>query len=716
MLDTNNILLVVPPFTQLNTCYPSVPYLTRFLRTRGYTVDQIDLSIETIDALYSREFLTKVYEQIKESKKINSEFYYFYQHRNSYLNRVEGVKHFLQNRDMTLAHRIVSRDFLPEGPAFNKLQDISSQESFFDSTDRARLYGTLFFEDIAAALTYFADPDFSLIKYSEKVALSSASFNPIESKLEKKPGIIEQIYIDLLLNEVKKKTPSIVGFTIPFPGNLFSTLRLCKELKNNFPSLVTFAGGGFVNTELAEIKEDRFFRYIDYLLFNQGEFALTELMELLQKGKESRSYKNIYYISGNKIVKGPIERSPLKTEETLFPTYEGLKQELYLSMFDSQNAMMRLWNDGRWNKLTLAHGCYWAGCSFCDTSLDYICNFQPLSVENVMKRINTLILETGNRGFHFVDEAAPPALLKKVAIELLDSGTDISYWTNIRFDRNFTRDMAKLLAHSGCIAISGGIEVASPRILKLVNKGVSLEEIITSAYNLSASGVLVHGYLMYGFPGQTIQETIDSLEIVRQMFKLGCIDSAYWHQFTLTTHSPVYNNQVNFGVDVGEIEHSFAYNDIPHTDDTGVDHKRFAEGLNSALAHYMNQQNLDTPVHQWFDFSVPRTSVSPDYVMNILSLNAKNSGKKVLLLRPYSVLRKGKRYIIETVFRGEFYSIRCSENEFKLCDALLKHSEQYKPFPLLEFTALLTKFTLDADTFHSSEVWSFLNEFNFVII
>lgn len=50
---------------------------------------------------------------------------------------------------------------------------------------------------------------------------------------------------------------------------------------------------------------------------------------------------------------------------------------------------------------------------------------------------------------------------------------------------------------------------------------------------------MVHAYLMYGFPTQTAQETIDSLEMVRQMFEQGIIQSGFWHQFAMTAHSPV---------------------------------------------------------------------------------------------------------------------------------------------------------------------------------
>jgi len=114
------------------------------------------------------------------------------------------------------------------------------------------------------------------------------------------------------------------------------------------------------------------------------------------------------------------------------PTYAGLPLDDYLSLLDMLNPMHRLWSDGRWNKLTVAHGCYWKKCSFCDVNLDYISRYDLATTEVLIGRIESLIRETGQTGFHFVDEAAPPKALKSLANALLQRKLDISWWGNIR--------------------------------------------------------------------------------------------------------------------------------------------------------------------------------------------------------------------------------------------------------------------------------------------
>src|SRR5690606_15962541 len=226
-----------------------------------------------------------------------------------------------------------------------------------------------------------------------------------------------------------------------------------------------------------------------------------------------------------------------------------------------------------------------------------------------------LIASTGSTGFHFVDEAAPPALMREVAIEIIKRKLTVSWWTNIRFEKSFTLDLCRLLKASGCIAVSGGLEVASDRLLQLIDKGVTVEQVARVTHNFTEAGIMVHAYLMYGFPTQTAQETIDSLEMVRQMFESGILQSAFWHQFAMTAHSPVGMYPEQFNVDkVSSSIGSFANNDIMHEDNSGADHEQFSFGLKKSLFNYMHGICFDHPLQNWFDHKVPRTKVSPDFI------------------------------------------------------------------------------------------------------
>jgi hypothetical protein len=311
--------------------------------------------------------------------------------------------------------------------------------------------------------------------------------------------------------------------------------------------------------------------------------------QLSNKESEVIDLKRTFHLKDGAVFYNNKSKQPdYKQSELGTPDYSDLLLDQYISVIEITNPMHSLWSDGRWNKLTMAHGCYWGKCTFCDISLDYIKIYEPIAAKLLVDRMEEQIEQTGTTGFHFVDEAAPPALMKALALEIIKRKLSVTWWTNIRFEKNFTQDLCYLLKSSGCIAVSGGLEVASDRLLKLIDKGVTVEQVAQVTRNFTEASIMVHSYLMYGYPTQTIQETIDSLEMVRQLFEQKIIQSGFWHQFALTAHSPVGANPEEYGITPVSADITFANNDIDFTDSTGIDHSLFSFGLKKSLFNYMH--------------------------------------------------------------------------------------------------------------------------------
>jgi radical SAM superfamily enzyme YgiQ (UPF0313 family) len=407
-----------------------------------------------------------------------------------------------------------------------------------------------------------------------------------------------------------------VLISAPFPGNVYGAFRVAQSIKQTRPSIVTVLGGGYCNTELRDMNEPQVFDYFDFVTLDAGERPLLALIEHLQG---HRPLKHLVRTYTRELHFVDHKEPDLPLSQTGTPTYDGLPLDDYLSLLDLLNPMHRLWSDGRWNKLTVAHGCYWKKCSFCDVGLDYISRYDLAASDILLDRIEAVIAETGQTGFHFVDEAAPPKALRSLANGLLQRNLDISWWGNIRFEKSFNRELCQLLADSGCIAVTGGLEVASDRLLKLMQKGVSVEQVARVTRAFSDAGILVHAYLMYGFPTQTAQDTVDALEYVRQLFAAGCIQSGFFHRFTCTVHSPVGKHPEHYGVTLfPPANPTFANNDISFLDATGVDHDAFGSALKKALYNYMHGIGLELDVREWFDVRVPRTRVAKSFVSKAL--------------------------------------------------------------------------------------------------
>jgi hypothetical protein len=632
-----SVLSVIPPMTQLNTPYPSTAYLTGFLRSRGVSATQEDLALKLVLNLFTQKGLVQVRQkaldlpEAKRSASVN----FFLDFFERYENTIAPTIAFLQGKDSTLSHRIAGRGFLPEGPRFAALDAYDDGESAdplawafgaLGQQDRARHLATLYLNDLADVLRDAIDSRFEFVRYGESLAGSQATFEPLATALAAPLTLMDEMLQALTLKAIEQHQPSLVLLSVPFPGAVYAAFRIAQFIKQNHSHIHIALGGGFVNTELRELTEPRVFDYVDFVTLDSGERPLLALLEHLQGQRAAARLVRTFV---RKPDTGTVQlmnwsEPDVPFEEVGTATWEGLPLNDYLSLLDMLNPMHRLWSDGRWNKLTVAHGCYWKKCSFCDVSLDYIARYETASAELLVDRIEQIVKETGQTGFHFVDEAAPPKALKALSEELIRRKVHISWWGNIRFEKTFTPELAELLAESGCIAMSGGLEVASDRLLKLMKKGVSVEQVAQVTKGFSEAGILVHAYLMYGFPTQTVQDTVDALEYVRQLFENGCIQSGFFHRFACTVHSPVGLNPKEYGIELIPLPPvSFGKNDIGFIDPTGVDHDLLGLGLKKAIYNYMHGIGVEEDVRSWFQdaliehaggkspaFKIPKSTVS----------------------------------------------------------------------------------------------------------
>lgn len=616
-----DLLLITPPFTQLNTPYPATAYIKGFLNTKNISSYQIDLGIDVILELFSKGGLQKVFSKGIDLQNASENTQRIYALREEYLKTIDQVIPFLQGKNPTLARQICSMNFLPEASRFNQLDDMEFAFGNMGLQDKAKHLATLYLEDISDYIVENIDADFGFSRYAERLGKSANSFDELYSKLSAQQTFIDDFTLKILHERLESVQPKLVCFSIPFPGNLYSAFRCAQFIKRNFPNIKIAMGGGFPNTELREVKDQRVFEFFDFITLDDGELPLELLYESICSSEQSEEpqYKRTFLLENQEVVyKNNSKRHDYKQSDIGTPDYTDLKLDQYISVIEIANPMHSLWSDGRWNKLTMAHGCYWGKCTFCDISLDYIKIYEPISAKILVDRMEELIKTTGETGFHFVDEAAPPALMREVALEILRRNLVVTWWTNIRFEKSFTRDLCYLLKLSGCVAVSGGLEVASDRLLKLIDKGISVEQVAKVTRNFTEAGIMIHAYLMYGYPTQTIQETIDSMEMVRQLFEMGILQSGFWHQFAMTAHSPVGLNPEEFGVTPIKQEILFANNDIDFTDKTGINHDKFSSGLKKSLFNYMHGINFDLPLQEWFDFKIPRTTIHPDYIHDSL--------------------------------------------------------------------------------------------------
>jgi len=617
-MNAVDILLITPPFIQPNTCYPATPFLKGFLTQEGFHAKQVDLSLETILQIFSEKGVTEIFDLVAaKCKSLPPHHIKMLKRKDQYCALIEPVIKFLQGNHPLFETMIIG-GILPKGNRYKLSADSMDLLDPNDTNSKAKFLATLFIEDIADLITEHVDSHFGFSRYAEQIGYSPHDFKLVEQKIISDTYITKQM-CRLFDEAIQTYQPKVIAFTIPFPGNLLSVLKIAQHSKQKYPELPIIIGGGWVNTELRQLNEPRLFDYVDYVCLDFGERPLLQLLNhLLNNHSKEKLCRTFLRVQDNVCFVNDASLEDIHPAKTGIPDYSDLLLDKYISVIEMANPMHNLWSNGRWNKLMVAQGCYWHACAFCDTSLDYIAKYKAIPATVIADRIEAMIRQTGYNGFHFVDEAAPPKALKELALEIIKRKLAITWWANIRFEKQFDAELCKLLAQSGCIAVSGGLEVLSDRLLLKMNKGVTIEQAVNVTNHFQQAGIMVHAYLMYGFPSQTEQETIDALEVVRQLFKQKLIQSAFFHRFVMTAHSPIGKAPEQFNVSIkNKKTSSFANNDLRHEDPTGCKHELYSACLKKALYNFMHGNCLDVPVHQWFDVKVLRTALSDDFVLKI---------------------------------------------------------------------------------------------------
>ncbi|MCX6997730.1 MAG: radical SAM protein [Kiritimatiellaeota bacterium] len=626
---TMRVLLITPPMVQLNAPYAATPALMGLLRAQGLDARQADLSLELALLLFSRKGLAQIRAALPRRSSAPAVLF-FRRHAPRYAAVVDDAVRFLQGQAPALAGRLARRRWLPEGPRFAVATPAFMRRHFGPgaAAARAKYLASLFLDDLADVLRDGVDPRFSLARYAERLALAAATFDQLHAALQAPPTLVDQLLDRIVVRLIRREKPDLVGLTVPFPGNLYGALRIAQTVRHIAPRTKIVLGGGYVNTELCRLAEPRLFDFADFVTLDDGAQPLLALIEHLHGRRPAHSLCRTFFRRRGRVVfgnAGGMRELPFRDWPA--PSYTGLDPNRYLSLCELPNPVIRLWSDGYWNRLQLARGCYWHRCAFCDTSLAYIRRFEPGNPDRIVDHIERLIAETGRRNFHFVDEAAPPALLRAVAERLLARGVSINWWTNIRFEKVFTPALARLLACAGCLAVTAGLETACNRTLRLMQKGVTVAQAARCVRAFAGAGILVHAYLIYGFPTQTRRETIAALEIVRTWFRRGWIQSAYWHRFALTIHSPMFRNPAAFGLRLARDRASaeagsaatpngsriarrqtraapaFAQNEITYEEAGAPDWDALGAALRTATYNYLHGLGLDGDVRAWFDLT-----------------------------------------------------------------------------------------------------------------
>ncbi len=650
-----DVLILQPPIVQLNTAYPSGAYLSAFFKQKEFSdivknVEWIDLSIELFYEIFSADGLKRLFalcenkalEKAAQAEKHGDDGTAFNLRRyvcekEQWISWIDTITAILRGDKSGFenAHRFVFGAHVPRG---NRMENFLAGLDHDLTTDDARGLASFALADLADFITASFDENFSLVRYAEALTVSESTFEQVERGADS--PVLQEFFESVLKHSLEKcfskkdeneKTKTLVLISVPFAGTFAAALYAGRFVKKYFSgkSYVCF-GGGFINTELRETKEKNLSKYCDALCYDRGYASYKSLLNQFRAAGDFDGGQAVYKLrkfSPEGTVEPCAADSELLSYEkkqtaTIIPDFSDIDFGRYPRLIDDKNPMHRLWSDGSWVKIYMAHGCYWHKCSFCDVTLDYVCGYCPTNVKALYSEILRQCEEKNIYGIHFVDEAMPPALMIEFARENLAHGSPLTWWGNVRFEKVFTRDVADFLAAGGLIGVSAGLESATGNGLSAIHKGTDLESIVGACCAFKEAGILVHAYMIFGYWWETPQDLINSMETLRQFYANGLLDSSFWHKFVLTRHSRVYRDwQSGLVPDLKPLAEKniplFAKNGLHFEGEKKSE--KYGKFLDYSLNQWMHGEDLEKPVQKWFDFPLPKPNVGRDFIAKLIA-------------------------------------------------------------------------------------------------
>ena len=526
---TSKVMLLFPPEWVPTAPYLALPSLTAVLREAGHTVIQRDINIGMWDHFFSMEFLIWVKARLGMQLKA------------------------LQDKEKA---GILTEQEVDQQAVVEQAYAVD----VFDLADRAEdakliVRGERFYqaETLEGALNCFRE---AMAYISTAYYPASLVFYPMESNLGYRPGVSKEVlaclddgqvnvYRDicsqLVMPGVAKEKPDVVGISIGTQMQLLAGLTFGKMIKETFPQIHVVVGGNVI-TRLQEdlANHERFFKDVfDSAILYEGEHALLWLIEALNGERNIVSVPNLIYRDASGLHRNP-EVYTEKTTSLPLPDFEGLPLDRY---FVPELIIPYL----------ATRGCYWGRCTFCDHGQGYFDQYRGVPVQQVVEQIKALRDKYHCRHFLFSDESYPPALFKKVSQLLVDQNVGIKWTTLIRFEETL-QDQATwdLAAQAGCCTLYYGMESASERVLNLMDKHAKKSVIQRNLNMASKAGIWNHVMAFYGFPGETLDEAMETRQFV--IDNQPVIHSMELFYFVAYRHTPMVRSPEKFGITIHKQE------------------------------------------------------------------------------------------------------------------------------------------------------------------
>jgi hypothetical protein len=347
-------------------------------------------------------------------------------------------------------------------------------------------------------------------------------------------------YLDLyrrfFLPGFTQNTPDFVGVSITATSQIIPGLTLCRLIKEQFPQVHVTVGGSIFTRLVDNLRRcDRLFEITDDFIVFEGETALLEMIHQLEGRRDFSKVPNLIWRQNGKITVNQPFYSENLTEHPA-PNYKGFPLDKYLAPYTVL-------------PVQFSRGCYYKDCAFCALTLDHQ-NFRQKDPVKVVDELEALSRLHDTPYFFFTDECLALSPTKRLCKELIKRGLDLQWTAEFRFEKNLSRELLSSLREAGCQKIVFGLETYNARLMDFMVKGITQENVVRICSDCVDLGIAVHCYVIVGFPTETEEESLETMNFIVNNTKLN---TSYGFScqpclFDLEKEAPIMSDPGAYGV------------------------------------------------------------------------------------------------------------------------------------------------------------------------
>jgi len=470
------VALVYPPTADPTAPYLSVPSLAGYLRAHGVEVLPVDANLEAWEALLTRDSLAALAERLERS-----------------LARLEGKAALSHPEQLIYAALWSARGEAAAVPGAigDALAVLRDPERFYDPRAYGEAVATV--EGALRLISAASAPlQLDFLSYRTPFSLLNPAEIARDAAPERDPF---HAVFGALAERLKTEGVGLVGVSVAFPGQVQPAFSLAHLLQERLPGVHLTVGGPALTQLLLRLPDDaqreRVLGPFHTAVAGEGEEALLELVRGVERGEGPG-------LSGRgRVLAG---RRTEDLGELPPPDFAGLPLGRYLSPepvlpYDP------------------TRGCYWGRCAFCHYGLAETgtAPYRERPAEQMVAHLGELSRRWGARVFYLSEDALAPRTAARLARGLRTAGLELVWATDLRPERGLSPELCRELVDGGALAVSLGIESASPRVLARIGKGISPAEAAAAVRHLAGAGVAVEAMCFLDFPGETSAEARETL-------------------------------------------------------------------------------------------------------------------------------------------------------------------------------------------------------------